>query len=135
MTDHADGRWERGEEKIAEVYAGNVVPIPKGAMPFYDVMLETIFGTVWDRPELSIRDRRLLIMGVIAASGSVETWRIQARSALARGELTPDQLRECLIQLAPYAGYPNVADFAGPPEDIIQAFEEAEPSDGGDTKP
>ena len=74
-------------------------------------------------------------MGVIAASGSVETWRIQARSALARGELTPDQLRECLIQLAPYAGYPNVADFAGPTEDIIQAFEEAEPSDGGDTKP
>ena len=34
-------------------------------MSFYDVMLETIFGTVWDRPELSIRDRRLLVMGAI----------------------------------------------------------------------
>ena len=58
-------------------------------MPFYDVMLETIFGTVWDRPELSIRDRRLLVMGAIAAFGSTETWKVQARSALDRGELTP----------------------------------------------
>lgn len=131
MTDHRDERWERGADKIAEVYAGNVTPIPKGAMPFYDVMLETIFGTVWDRSALPIRDRRLLIMGVIAASGSVETWKIQARAALERGELSPDELRECLIQLAPYAGYPNVADFAGPTEELIGAWmRETAPDDG-----
>ena len=100
-------------------------------MPFYDVMLETIFGTVWNRSELPIRDRRLLIMGVIAASGSVETWKIQAQAALERGELSPDQLRECLIQLAPYAGYPNVADFAGPTEELIGAWEQKADRHGG----
>ena len=73
MTDDIDDRWERGAEKIAEVYAGNVAPIPKGVMPFYDVMLETIFGTVWNRSELPIRDRRLLIMGVIAALKALRT--------------------------------------------------------------
>ena len=129
MTDDIDDRWERGAEKISEVYAGNVAPIPKGVMPFYDVMLETIFGTVWNRSELPIRDRRLLIMGVIAASGSVETWKIQAQAALERGELSPDQLRECLIQLAPYAGYPNVADFTVPTEEVITAFEAANEDD------
>ena len=125
MSHEPTDRWHRGAEKMEEVYAGNVVPIPKGAMPFFDVMLETIFGTVWDRPGLSIRDRRLLVMGVIAAFGSSETWRVQARAALERGELTPDQLRECLIQLAPYAGYPNVAGFTGPTEEIIATFESA----------
>jgi len=47
---------------------------------------------------------------------------ISARS----GRLTPEQLRECLIQLAPYAGYPNVADFTAPTEEIIAAFEARE---------
>ena len=50
---------------------------------------------------------------------------MQARAALERGELTPDQLRECLIQLAPYAGYPNVAGFTGSTEEIIATFESA----------
>lgn len=131
MSDDTTDRWERGAAKINEVYAGNVFPIPKGTMPFYDVMLETIFGTVWNRSELPIRDRRLLIMGVIAASGSVETWKIQAQAALERGELSPDQLRECLIQLAPYAGYPNVADFAGPTEELIGAWEQKADRHGG----
>ena len=114
-----DDRWERGAAKIAEVYAGNVHPIPKGAMPFYDTMLENVFAGVWDRPGLSVRDRRLLVMGVIAAFGSTETWKIQARAALDNEELTPDELRETIVQLAPYAGYPNVADFVGITEQII----------------
>ena len=48
MSDETTDRWERGAAKINEVYAGNVFPIPRGTMPFYDVMLETIFGTIWD---------------------------------------------------------------------------------------
>ena len=36
MSDDTTDRWERGAAKINEVYAGNVFPIPKGTMPFYD---------------------------------------------------------------------------------------------------
>lgn len=129
MSDENADRWDRGAEKIAEVYAGNVAPIPKGVMPFYDVMIETVFGTVWDRPELSIRDRRLLVMGAIGAFGATEAWKVQARSALRRGELSTAELRECLVQLAPYAGYPNVVDFVGPTEQIIAAFESEQAGD------
>ena len=94
MSDDTTDRWERRRQDQRGLRRR---PIPKGTLPFYDVMLETIFGTVWDRPELSIRDRQLLVMGAIAAFGSTETWKVQARSALDRGELTPEQLRECLI--------------------------------------
>lgn len=132
-TGDAD-RWTRGEAKMREVYAGDIFPLERGTMAFYDVMLESLFATVWDRPQLSVRERRLLIMGVIAANGSVDTWNIQARAALENEELTPDQLRECLIQLAPYAGYPNVAAFTTETEKVIHQWgtERAEADTAGD---
>jgi alkylhydroperoxidase/carboxymuconolactone decarboxylase family protein YurZ len=130
-----DGRsqFERGRDKLREVYAGDVVDLPEGAIPFNDVMLRTLFGEVWDRDVLDIRSRRLLLMGVIGAAGQLDTWRIQARAALRRRELTPDELRETLITLAPYAGYPNVAPLVAATEEVIAAWvAEGEPGAAGD---
>lgn len=125
-TDAAGGAYERGTAKIREVYAGNVVELPEGTMAFNDVMMRSLFAEVWDRDVLSIDSRRLLIMGVIAARGQVDTWRIQARAALERDELTPDELRETLVMLAPYAGYPVVAPLIVPTEEVISEFRDAQ---------
>ncbi|MBV8957211.1 MAG: carboxymuconolactone decarboxylase family protein [Actinobacteria bacterium] len=122
MGDDERSRFQRGRDKLREVYAGDVVDLPEGAIPFNDVMLRSLFAEVWDRDVLDIRSRRLLIMGVIAAHGQIETWRIQARAALRRRELTPDELRETLIMLAPYAGFPNVSGFVVACEEIISAW-------------
>ncbi|MCP4434730.1 MAG: carboxymuconolactone decarboxylase family protein [Actinomycetia bacterium] len=126
-TGAGDGpsQYERGQEMIRKVYAGDVVDLPEGTMAFYDVMMRSLFAEVWDRDVLSIDSRRLLIMGVIAARGEPDTWKIQSTAALKRGELTPDELRECLIMLAPYAGYPNVASLIGPTEEAISDYESA----------
>ena len=115
--------FERGAAMLRRVYAGDVVDVPEGTMPFNDVMLRSVFAEVWDRDVLDVRSRRLLIMGVIAANGQVDTWKIQARAALRRGELTPEELRETLIMLAPYAGYPNVAAILLPTEEVIAAWQ------------
>lgn len=114
-----DELYEAGQAKIKEVYAGEVVAMPKGTMAFNDVMLETLFAKVWDRDVMSVRDRRLLIMGVIAARGQPDTWKFQAKASLKNGELTPDELRETLIMLAPYAGYPQVAPLIAVTEEAI----------------
>ena len=74
---------------------------------------------VWTRPELSQRDRRLLCIGAIAALGERDTFAIQVRSALKNGELTAEQVRELLIHLAPYAGYPRVAGLVGEVERLV----------------
>ena len=111
--------YDRGVAKIREIYAGDVVDLPEGALPFNDVMMRSLFAEVWDRDVLPVRDRRLLLMGVIAAFGQSEIWRIQARAALKNGELTPDELRETLVMLAPYAGYPNVGGLVAPCEEVI----------------
>ena len=75
-------RRKRGAETIAKVYAGDVVVPPEGASAFADLMLEQVFAEVWTRPALTIRERRLLIMGAIAALGEGMTWKIQLRAAL-----------------------------------------------------
>jgi 4-carboxymuconolactone decarboxylase len=113
------GQYDKGAAMMRQVYGGIVPPLPEGAMPFNDVMVRSLFAEVWDRDVLSVRDRRLLLMGVIAAAGATDVWRIQAAAALANGELSPDELRETLIILAPYAGYPNVAGLVLSCEEAI----------------
>lgn len=113
-------RRERGEEMMRKVYAGDVVVPPEGASPFADLMLEQLFAEVWTREGLSIRDRRLLLMGVIAALGESMTWKIQVKAAIKNSELTAAQVRETLIMLAQYVGYPRAAGLLGPTEEAIR---------------
>ena len=115
--------YNRGAEKLQEVYAGTVEAIPEGVIPFNDVMVRTLFAEVWTRDVLSMRDRRLLLMGVIATYGTVDIWNLQARAALQNGELDANELRETLVLLASYAGYPNVAGLVGETESVIAAWE------------
>jgi len=119
----ASERRARGLEMMKKVYAGDVPVPPEGASPFADIMLEQVFAEVWTRPALPVRDRRLLIMGVIACMGESVTWGIQLMAALKNGELTPEQAREALIHVAQYAGYPRAAGLMATTEQTIAAFE------------
>lgn len=115
-------RRKKGLEMIREVYAGDVVTPPEGNV-FTDTMLEQVFAEVWSRDILSIRDRRLLLLGIIAEKGEPMTWGIQAKAALKRGELSPTELRELLLMIAQYAGYPRAAALVGIVEQKIAEVE------------
>ena len=94
---------------------------------FTDIMLEQLFAEVWSRDVLSIRDRRILLLGIIAEKGETSTFGIQVKAALKRGELTPDELRELLLMIAQYAGYPRAAALLGVVETkIAEVAEESE---------
>lgn len=115
-------RRKRGLEMIKEVYAGDVVTPPEGVV-FTDIMLEQVFAEVWSRDVLSIRDRRLMLLGIIAEKGEAMTFGIQVKAALKRGELEPDEVRELLLMIAQYAGYPRAAALVGVVETQIAAVE------------
>ncbi len=117
-------RRERGLEKFNEVYLGDVPAPPPGAMDFFDVMIEQLFGEVWTRPALSQAERRLITMGAIAALGEPDTFSIQVRAGIKNQEFSPDQAREMLIHLAQYVGYPRVASLVGRVEQVLAEFKE-----------
>jgi len=98
----------QGLAKLEEVYGGELGALPPpGASPFIDYMLETLFGVLWRDTSLSVRERRLLLIGVLAAQGEESTLAIQLRAALKRGELTAAQLQPLATFLTQYVGYPR----------------------------
>jgi 4-carboxymuconolactone decarboxylase len=114
-----------GEETIKRVYAGDVVVPPEGYL-FTDVMLSQVFADQWNRDATSMRDKRILLLGMIAAQGETMTFKIQAKAGLKNGEFAPDQLRELHLFVAQYCGYPRAASMLGPMEEAIAEFEKEE---------
>lgn len=71
-----------------------------------DLTDNVLFGDVWERAELSPRDRSLVTVASLVTSGSTE----QLRGHLVRAEdngLTETELKETIIHLAFYAGWPK----------------------------
>lgn len=114
-----DDRRARGAEQFEKIYHG-LVPISEaGVDEFTDIMLGQVFAEVWTRPALSIRERRLLIIGAAAAMGEMDIMNIQTSAALKGGELDAEQAREIVLQLAQYVGYPRVGGMRNAVEKAI----------------
>ena len=64
-----------------------------------------LFGEVWARPGLGLRDRELITISVIAALGRERQLRLHLRGALKAG-LTRAEITETFMHLAYYAGFP-----------------------------
>ncbi len=105
MTEGAGGARAAGMGKMDEVYGFSVDP-DTIAGPYVDVTVDHLFGAIWTREALDTRDRRLLTIGVLAALGQANLLEIQFRSALDRQELTEEQVREIVLHLAHYVGWP-----------------------------
>jgi len=52
---------------------------------------------------------RLVVIGMIAAQGEADTFEIQLRAALHKGELTPADIQEIIVLMPYYIGYPKAA--------------------------
>jgi 3-oxoadipate enol-lactonase / 4-carboxymuconolactone decarboxylase len=72
---------------------------------FQELITRYAWGTVWTRPGLSRRTRRLLVLSTMAALGRWEEFRLHLRAGLMH-ELEPCDLKEVLLQVAVYAGVP-----------------------------
>ena len=130
MNDHE--RWELGNKTIQDVYAGDIVTPPEGSYTFTDVMLKQLFAELWTRDTLSMRDKRILLLGIIAEKGDAATFKIQAKASIKRGEMTPDDIRELHLFIAQYAGYPRAAALVGPIEEAIAEAEADTGEKGGE---
>ena len=101
-------RSQAGLDMIDQVLGEGVSANFAGSSePFLQDVTDHVFGEIWTRPGLSVRDRRLLTMGVLAAFGQSDTFALHAAGALKSGDLDGDQLREIVLHLSYYAGSSN----------------------------
>jgi 4-carboxymuconolactone decarboxylase len=67
---------------------------------------EVLFGDVWERPELSKRERSLITVAALIANGNTEQLTGHLKRAKENG-LSETELAEVIIHLAFYAGWPR----------------------------
>jgi 4-carboxymuconolactone decarboxylase len=65
-----------------------------------------LFGDIWERPELSKRDRSLITVAALIALNRPEQLRFHLNKALENG-LKKEELIEVITHLAFYSGWPN----------------------------
>ncbi|WP_019931741.1 carboxymuconolactone decarboxylase family protein [Nocardia sp. BMG111209] len=98
-----DDRRQRGLARMGEVYG---MEFTDGPGDHFAVTADHLFADIWSRPGLSLRDRRLLLLGALSAQGLFDVAEIQIGAALHNEELTAEQLHEIALFLSHYVGWP-----------------------------
>lgn len=96
----------KGLEKMEQVYGFDMTD---GTGDFFAYTADHLFADIWHRPGLSDRDRRLLLIGLLTGQGAADVLGIQIPAAHAAGDLDDAALREIVVFLSHYAGWPNGA--------------------------
>lgn len=91
---------EPKEPTIAQKLVGDFAP------KLAELTDGVLFGDIWERPELSKRDRSLVTVAALIANGNTEQLTGHLKRARENG-LTEGELAEVIIHLAFYAGWPR----------------------------
>jgi len=84
---------------------------------------EVIYGDVWERKELSKRDRSLITIASLMAMGRERQLVGHLGRALDNG-VTQDEIIEAITHLAFYSGWPTALTAATLAKDVFAAREE-----------
>lgn len=120
MTSADDPTRQRGRAQMRDVYGWDIDPTKE----FERQTVDHLFGEVWAQGKLSVRDRRLVLIGLAAGSGMEDVAGLQLDAAIRLGELDADDLRTLVVLLAHYAGWPRGAKLNSEVEKIIARHQE-----------
>ena len=79
---------------------------------------DVLFGDVWKRPELAPRDRSLITVASLITGGNTEQLRAHLGIAKRNG-VTETELKEAVIHLAFYAGWPKAMSAITVAKDVL----------------
>lgn len=79
------------------------------SQPLQELVTDYCWGYLWNRTELSLRERSLVNLGMISALGRMEELALHVKGAINNG-LTPAEIREVLLHTAIYCGVPAALD-------------------------
>ncbi len=119
MTESSDRR-AKGKAMMKQVYGWDVGD-PNDR--FVELTIDHLFGDVWAEGTMSVREKRLLLLGLLVGTGQDDVVGLQLDAALRLEELSPDELRELVVFIAHYAGWPRGAKLNSTVEDLIAKAE------------
>ncbi|MBI3044799.1 MAG: carboxymuconolactone decarboxylase family protein [Betaproteobacteria bacterium] len=108
-SDFERKRWDKGMEILREMGREGTMMNQKELYPdLYNLSVGYLFGEIWSRPHLSIRERELITLAANIALARPAGTHSHYRSAQHIG-ITKEQIMELIIHVGHYAGWPAIA--------------------------
>jgi 3-oxoadipate enol-lactonase/4-carboxymuconolactone decarboxylase len=105
MSSHDDGMRTR-REVLGDEYVDRAAERTTAfSADFQDLITRHAWDEIWNRPGLDRRTRSAVTLTVLVAGGHHDELAAHVRGALRNG-LTPDEIKEVLLQTAVYCGVP-----------------------------
>jgi 4-carboxymuconolactone decarboxylase len=101
-----DDRYEQGRARFLEVHDEKALRAVEGLGDLGRSIVEFVYGELYMRPGLSIRDREIAVVATLVALGRSSQLPQHLRASVKAG-ITPDELREIVLQTATIAGFPT----------------------------
>lgn len=106
-----------GDEYVDSVSS----PKTEAQAAFQELVAGFAWGSVWNRDQLSLRDRSLLNLAMLTALDRPHELGIHITGALNNG-LEPYEIEEALMHAAPYCGIPAAIDALRTARPILEAW-------------
>lgn len=90
---------------------------------FQDLITRYAWNEVWGRPAFGDKTRRLMVLSMMIALKAYEEFALHVRAALdgpTESRLTPDDIKEVILQAAVYCGVPAANHAFGVASDILR---------------
>lgn len=108
MSDYKK-RFERGMALLKKMGREKLMLEQKALLPdMYEISVGHLFGDIWTRPGLSLRDRQLVTLAANIALARPSGNYSHYRSALHIG-ITKREIAEVILQVGHYAGWPALS--------------------------
>jgi 4-carboxymuconolactone decarboxylase len=137
ITEQLDGKAVDWMEKVSDVQfnsplRGQASNTPAGPKPrpsqgaigdfapkLAQITDDVLYGDIWERSELSKRDRSLVTVSALIALNRIDQLRSHLRIARQNG-VTEEELIETITHLAFYAGWPNAVTAIGVAKEVFE---------------
>ncbi len=114
-------KYQRGMARFKELLG--VEPRPGGlSEEFMQVTMEHLFGDIWTRPGLELRERSLITVAALTVLGREQELKVHLRGALNVG-ISKEKIIEIMIHLAHYGGWPVAVGGLRAAQEVFEAVE------------
>lgn len=122
MTDYREQGIETFTRMMGEDFVGRLLASAESGAFLSDtsgMALDFAFGAVWSRPGLLMKERSLIVIGILVATGKYAELKNHVRIGVRNG-LTAKEIEEALIQCLPYCGFPAIASAQAPIIEVLR---------------
>lgn len=110
----ADGASEKGMAIRTQLWGEKAAKAGNDFLSNFDpgfgkLLNDEVFGNIWARPGLPLKNRSMITMAALIALGRTAELKIHMRGALNLG-VTQDEIKEIIVHLSQYSGVPSAVE-------------------------